>query len=225
MNCNTTYNSYDSETIKTKLYDSLKQRNELFGYDAQQIQTLQKNYHDNYFTNTFPPEGPCNSSQSTSMAPLDYYFDLRTNPSKKTVIGYTALTPNLYDDNVLPTAPTIEEPNLYKNWEPFSTTATPIMKGCYVKFVPHKPVEVAPRQNIRYWGADLNARLYERRLISSAEEQPYANYYRRQGLLNLISKNVPSQNDPYLKKIDRPTDSFGCQLQRNNGNPPAVTSF
>jgi hypothetical protein len=223
--CNATQNTYSTDGFKRKLYDSLKQRNELFGYDAQNVQRLQQNYQNNYFVNTGQSTDSCNKSCDVKMAPMDYYFDLRTNQSAKAVIGFTGLTPNLYDDNVIPDKATIEKPNLYRNWEPFSTTATPVMKGCYTRFVPHEPVEVAPRQDVNYWGADLNARMYERRLISSAKEQPYANFYRRQGLINLISKNMPSRNDPYLKKIDAPSDSFAFQLQEAGGMPPAVTTL
>jgi len=197
----------------------------MFGYDAQLIGRLQNNYHNNYFQNSYPGEGSCNTSEDVSKAPQDYYFDLRTKSNQKSVVGFTALTPNLYNDNVLPTTPTIEKPNLYRNWEPFSTTATPVMGGCYTRFIPHKPVEVAPRQDVSYWGADLNARMYERQIISSAKEQPYANWNRRQALLSLVAENMPSRNDPYLQKIESPDDSFACQLQKSGGKPPAVTSF
>jgi len=225
QDCNATQNTYAAADFKWNLYDSLKQRNELFGYNDQNILRLQRNYNDNYFVNTAKSGDRCDKSCDVRTAPLDYYFDLRTKSNEKAIIGYTDLTPNLYNDNVTPQQPTIEKPDLYKTWEPFSTSATPVLKGCYTHYVPHKPVEVAPQQRPDYWGADLNARMYERSLISSAKEQPYANFYRRQGLINLISQNMPSRNDPYLKKIEKPEDSFVCQIQRSGGKPPAVTSF
>jgi hypothetical protein len=220
-----TSNTYGQETFKTKLYDSLRQRNELFGYDAQSGQRLQKNYHDNYFQNNYSGQNALYSSRDISQAPLDYYFDLRTNGNQKAVIGFTSLAPNLYDDNVVPSVPTVTKPNLYKSWEPFSTSATPVMKGCYTRFIPHEQVEVAPRQDIRYWGADLNSRFYERQIISSAEEHPYSNWYRRQGLINLVAENMPSRSDPYLKKIESSADSFASRIHENGGKPPAVTNF
>lgn len=227
MSCRSTYNSYDKQNIHQKLYDSPDQRNELFGYDAQRTQRLQQTYHNNYPNGEYTgeEERTCDTRHDVSQAPLDYYFDLRTNSNQKSIIGYSAMTPNLYNDNVLPTTPTIKAPNLYKNWEPFSTTPTPVMGGCYTKFIPHKPIEVAPHTNVRYWGADLNARMYERKIISSANEQPYSNWNRRQGLLNLVAENMPSRNDPYTKKIENPEDSFAYQIQRSCGKPPAVTSF
>ena len=48
--------------------------------------------------------------------------------------------------------------------------------------------------------ADLNARLFERKIQMSAEENPYANLNRRQSWLNLIANDL-SKNDPYTKVV------------------------
>jgi hypothetical protein len=219
------YNSYGPPHFRQHLFDSVQDRNRTFGYNKELQQRLQNNYRSSYFNNQFPGQQGCNTSQDVSTAPKNYYFNLKTDINQKTIIGQTHLRPNIYNDNVLPETPTFVRPNLYKSWETFSTTATPVMRGQYTKFIPHTPVEVAPRQDARYWEADLNARLYERQIITSAKEQPYANWNRRQAFINLIAQNTPSRNDPYLKKLETANSNFGCQLQRNQGIPPAVTSF
>jgi hypothetical protein len=194
-----THNSYSQSDLKWKLYDSVQERNELFGYNHQHLMRVQENHNNSYLVNQFPLSQPYDT---------DYYFDLRAKD--KSIIGFTEQTPHLYNDNVLPGQPTIEQPNLYKNWEPFTTTAAPVLKGQYTQFIPHTPVEIAPRQNSNYWSADLNARLYERQLISSAKEQPYANFYARQGMLNLLAQNMPSSTDRYLRKIEEPSSTLAC---------------
>ena len=98
------------------------------------------------------------------------------------------------------------------------------MKNCYTRFIPHAPVEVAPRHSSKYWEADLNARIYERRLAMSGEENPYANWNRRQAWMNLIAKDMPPTNDPYLKPVAGPGDTFACKM-KTSPKPPAVTSF
>jgi len=220
MNTYETTNTYAKDAFKFALYEGKQERNALFGYDYLQRQPLQQRYHDNYFCNNLP-----GNVKDIRAAPKDYYFDMRTEPCEKTVIGPLDTRPNLYNDNVLPYTRTFERPNLYKSWEPFTTTAVPAMKGQYVTYIPHKPCEVAPNNDDKLWVADLNSKLYERSIISSAREQPYANHYRRQGLVNLISINVRPDGDPYSKKIQTPDDTFCASVARNGGNPPAVTSF
>jgi len=164
MDCaNNSYDSYSSSNIKFKLYDSLEDRNTTFGYNTTLNQRVNNNLHDSYFYEKI--SGP--------EAPKDYYFQMQTDPNNKTVFGELEvldIRPNLYNDNVLPTTPTFESVDLYKNWKPFTTSATPTMKNCYTTFVPHEPVEVAPRETQHFWEADLNARIHERSLILSAEE-------------------------------------------------------
>lgn len=226
MSCQASTYTYADPGFRRQLYDSVAERNHIFGYDATELPRVQRNYHDTYVCDPYKSCCANNRSCDVCTAPKDYYFDLNVDPCQKAVIGFTKFTPNLYDDVVLPGGkPTIEKPNLYRSWEPFSTTATPILKGCYTKWIPHKPVEIAPRRDPNYWVADLNARLYERSLVGSAKENPYANFYRRQGLINLLAQNMPPRNDPYTKVIASGQDSFACQLQQNSGIGPATTSF
>lgn len=208
-----TQNTY-SKDFKYQLYESVEDRNSIFGYDQLNLMRVQEAHNNAHFHDA-PPGASCD----VSSAPLDYYYDLRVRD--KAVIGFTHATPNLYDDCVYPGQPTIEAPNLHKNWQTFTTTATPpLLKGCPVTFTEHEPVEIAPRLQSNYWLADLNARLYERQLINSAQENPYANFYGRQAMLNLLAQNMPNDNDPYLHRIEKPTDSFAYQL--TNFGPPAT---
>jgi hypothetical protein len=220
MNTYETTNTYAADAFKYTLYASEGERNALFGYDYLQKQPLQQRYHQGYFRNDLKV-----NVRDIRQSPKDYYFDMKTRECEKTVIGPLNTRPNLYNDNVLPYTTTFERPNLYKSWQPLTTTAVPAMKGQYVQYIPHKPCEVAPNNDPKLWVADLNAKMYERSLISSAREQPFANWYRRQGLQNLVSQYVPPSNDPYTKKIARPDDTFCASLKRNGNKPPAVTSF
>lgn len=210
-----THNTY-SRDFKHHLYDSAADRNELFGYDQQHLMRVQDTLNNTYLTDDTPPGTSCD----VTMAPKDYYFDLRVKQNEKAIIGFTDRTPNLYDDNVVPGEPTIEYPYRYKNWQTLTTSAVPpILKGCPVSYTPHEPVEIAPRPD-NYWIADLNARLYERQLINSAIENPYANFYGRQAWLGLLAQNMPNDNDPYLHRIERPEDSYAYQLTHHG--PPAT---
>ena len=212
-----TQNTY-SKDFKWKLYDSLHERNNLFGYDQQNIMRVQENVNNTHFVNNL-----VGNSCDVATASIEYYNDLRTKQNQKAVIGFTHATPNLYNDNVLPGYPTIEEPNLHKNWKPLVTSAAPVLQGSYVSYTQHEPVEIAPRQNVNFWGADLNARLYERQLVGSAIENPYANFYGRQAMLNLLAKDMPNNNDPYLRKIDTDSESMAYQLK--HFGPPATFKF
>lgn len=222
MNTFETTNTYAEDAFKHKLYNSTDERNHMFGYDFMQKQPLQSRYHDNYLCNHL-----AGATKDIRMAPKDYYFDMKVPECEKTVIGPLDTRPNIYNDNVLPYTKTFEQPNLYKNWAPFTTTATPAMKGQYVRFIPNtkeETCEVAPNNDPKIWVADLNSKLYERNIISSAREQPYANWNRRQGLINMMTLYMPPNNDPYTQKIDRPDDTFCASTQRNNCVPPAVVS-
>ena len=220
MNTYETHNSYAEDAFKNTLYDSVAERNNLFGYDYLQHQPLQDRYASNHFCNHLRGE-----VRDIHQAPKDYYFDMNTRACEKTVIGPLDTRPNLYNDNVLPYTKTFERPNLYKSWQPFTTTATPAMKGQYVRYIPHEPCEVAPNNDDKLWVADLNSKLYERRLVTGARDQPYSNWYGRQGLQNLVTQYMPPNNDPYTKKIERPDDTFCASLKRNGNRPPAVTNF
>lgn len=220
MNTLETTNTYSGDSFKFQLYDSLEDRNNLFGYNFMLSQPLQRQQHNAHFLNTRP--GPV---QDIRRAPKDYYFNMRTNNNLKTVLGPMDTRPNLYNDNVLPYTRTFERPDLYKSWEPFTTTAVPAMKGERVRWTPHAPCEVAPNNDPRLWVADTNAAIYERGLVTSAREQPYANFNARQGLMNLTSINVPPNNDEYMQMVRKPSDTFCAQLKRNNYVPPATTAF
>ena len=111
---------------------------------------------------------------------MGHYFDLRTKKNEKAIIGYMDSTPNLYSDNA---------------------TTTSTKKARYTHYIPHNPAETAPQHRPGYWGADLNARMYERSLLNSTKEHQRAHCHRRQGLVNLISQNIPCGNDPYLKRV------------------------
>jgi hypothetical protein len=219
MDCaDNSYDSFSSQNLKFKLYDSLQDRNQSFGYNYTLNQRVNDNYHNSYFEpNISPPQ-----------APKNYYFQMHTDPNIKSTLSdfdFQDIRPNLYNDNVLPTTPTFEYPDLYRNWKPFTTTARPIMKNCYTTYVPHEPVEVAPKQTPKYWEADLNARMYERSVIVAAEENPYVNYNRRQVYLGLLAKDMSSKRDTYTQKVSGPEETFAYKLRQNNGIPPAVTNF
>jgi hypothetical protein len=220
MNTLETSNSYTRDAFKYKLYSSLDERNNLHGYNYMLSQPLQRRHQDAYFVNDRP--GP---PQDIREAPRDYYFDMRVNSQEKAVIGPMNTVPNIYNDNVAPYARTFEQPNLLKSWEPFSTTPVNAMKGERVQFIPHTPCEVAPNSDSRLWVADQNPELYERKLILSAKENPYANHYRRQGMMQMTALYMPNNGDYYTKKITTPDDTFCNQLAKNGGVPPATTAF
>ena len=222
MNVEETTNTYAADAFRRKLYEGgCRERNRMFGFDYLQRQPLLQRHLDNYMCNN-----RFGANKDIVGAPKDYYFDMRVNDSEKAIIGPLDTRPNLYNDNVLPYTRTFEKPMLYRSWEPLTTTATPVMKGQYVRFIPKKkPCEVAPNNDSTLWVTSLNPRMYERKLIQSAKSQPYANHYRRQGLANLISLNVRSNNDPYTKVLRKPEDGFCESMARNGGTPPAVTSF
>jgi hypothetical protein len=223
--CNTTDNSYSSQCMSRTLYDGPADRAAVFGTDMMQEQALQRNYNTGYFYNPAPCVNPCAPrSVDICAASQAYYFD-PVEPKQGANLALLTTQPNIYDDTVVVTEPTFSPPNLYKNWEPFSTTATPVLQGCYTKWVPHTPVEVAPRQDPNFWEADLNKRMYERGLITSAKENPYENFYRRQGLVQLLAINMPNTTDEYTKQITGPCQTFAQEVQRNGGVGPAVTNF
>jgi hypothetical protein len=210
--------SYTSVNLRRTLWDSAAQRSQQMGYDRQNLGRVQDNYHENYKCNFMASP----DSQDISQAPRNYYFNTTVDPSQKAVIGFTGMNPNLYNDNLLPGLNTVMQ-NRYKSWEPFSTTANPIVSGGRVQFIPHEPVEVAPRQREQYWGADLNARLYERNVQNAAIESGYNNFHARTSLINLVAANMRTGGDRYTKVINGPQDTFAAQVKKCG--PPATTNF
>lgn len=222
MTCNPE-NTYDSRSFKYDLYDNAEERNWLFGYDKQNISDLQMNYHNTFLNNEYLVNGNCQDRVcDVSTAPKDYYYNLPRNENRA-VIGQTALTPNLYDDVFRPDQPNASVPNFSRTWKPFTTSAQNLLKGCSTTFVPNeRPVEIAPRINKNFWTADLNSKLYERSIINSAQENPYLNFYHRQGMINLLAQNMRNTNDPYTVPLTGQT--FDIQLQQNNNIPPVTIS-
>lgn len=221
--CDATYNSYSTENLKFGLYDSLEQRNALFGYDYIHQGAMNKAYQNNFFVNT--KASP--QSQDISLAPRDYYFDLRTDNTQKAVIGWDddTLRPSLYNDEVTPAVPSLSTPNFYRSGQPFSNNPTVAFPNVATTFWPHKngPVEVAPNMNPKMWIANQNAMMYERKLVSGAEESFYSNNQRRQGLNQLINTLIRPSGSPYTVRIETPELSFANQLEQAKGRPPATT--
>lgn len=210
--------NFTDNNLRQWLWPTVAERNDAFGYSRQQLPQLQKTYNDNW-KHVNVPSG---SSLDVSQATKDYYFNMSVDPSVKSVIGFTGIRPNLYNDNLQSVSSV--PPNNYRSWEPFSTTANPVPLGTYVRFIPHAPVEVAPVQRENYWTGDLNGRLYERSLIGSAVENPYANFYARQGMLSLLAQNMRVGGDTYTKPLVGPKDAFAYQAQ-HLPSPPPVTNF
>jgi hypothetical protein len=199
------------------LYASAAERDALFGYDKQNLPRVQRNYNASYKWNHLAsPE-----SQDIGQAPRNFYFNTSTNPSEKSVIGYLGMRPNLYNDNFVTWNKAV--PDFYRTWQPLTTTANPVPTGMHVQYIPHTPVEIAPRQRENYWVADLNARIYERSLLSSAVENPYANWYARQAFINLIAQDMRLTSDPYLQPINGPDQTLASRLMK--GDIPAVTNI
>jgi hypothetical protein len=210
--------SYTSANMRRTLFASAAERSHVFGYDKQNNGRVQQNYNDNWKYNHLASP----SSKDISQAGREYYFNTSVDPSKKAILGYLGMNPTIYDDNLQAGLNTVVQ-DRYKNWQPFTSTANPIPSGGRVQFIPHESTEIAPRQMESYWQADLNSRMYERGLISSAIESPYSNWYGRQALLNLVSQNMRSSSDPYLKQINSPDETFANQVR--SGNLPSVTNF
>ena len=213
-----TFNPYGPD-FKFRLYDSVEERNNLFGNNFMLDTTRERSYMNGHFSQ-------CDKTpEDIRFGPKQYYYDMRVDDAQKTIMGPMNVRPNLYDDIVVPYLPTFEKTNSYKSWEPFTTTATAVKRGHATEWIPHTPVEVAPNRDARLWQADQNSLLYERKLISSARENPYANHYRRQGLVSLMALNMRPNNDFYTKKINSLDDTFGETMKKNNNIPPATTSF
>lgn len=224
--CHPSQDPYSKEGLRQTLYDGPADRAAIFGLDQMnQPGPLQSNYNTGFFYNPAPCSNPC-APRSTDicMAPSDYYWDDIT-PKQGANLGPLNVQPNIYNDLVLPGDKTFEPPNLYRNWEPWSTTATPVLSGCYTTWIPHTPVEVAPRQDPRYWVANKNMRQYERSLQVSAEQNPYSNFYRRQAWISLLQQNMPNRSDGYTKQVKSPGESFAAQMTQSGGIGPAVTNF
>lgn len=219
MNTSETNYTYAGDSFKYQNYTDPADRAQAFGYNYMRQGPLQNAYHQQYFCNTTPPKS------DVINAPKDYYNHLKLDHEAQAIIGPLDIRPNLYNDNVHPYTTTSERPNLYKSWQPFTTTATSMAKSQGIMWIPHKqPCEVASRSNPNYWQADLNARIFERGLVSAAAEQPYSNHWRRVAMQNLVSLNMRADGDPYSKPVEKPSDSF-CHQLKENCTPPATTSF
>jgi hypothetical protein len=100
------------------------------------------------------------------------------------------------------------------------------MTGSYTQFFPYdQPCEVAPRHSSNLWVADLNSQIYERGIVTGAEDQPYSNWNRVQALAQLLNINNPSRSDDYTIKLDQPSNSFCSKLAENQGRPPAILNM
>ena len=211
-------NSYTQDAFKFKLYSDLNERNQVFGYDKVVQHPVQVNYQNNHFLQSMPGQ-----SHDIRTAPKDYYFDSRVDGNQKSVIGPLDVRPNIYNDLQYPWTKNLTKPNLYKNWQPFTTSNTDALVGQRVRFEPHNPVELAPNYAANYNTADLNALIYERKIILQADEQPYMNFNRRAALLSLVAQNVKFRSDGYMKLLGRPEDAFANRDPALP--PPAVTGF
>jgi len=125
-----------------------------------------------------------------------YYHRLNTNPSTKAILS----------------------PGLYR-----PQTPEPVLQSQYRRFTPHAPVEIAPLDPSR-WEADLNARIYERKMQVSAEPDFYQNWNRRRAWMSMIAKDMQSRTDPYLQPVSE-HGTFAQALEKHNGEPPVVVNF
>jgi hypothetical protein len=183
-----THDSYSSDNLKHLTYDSTKHRNDILGYNYLLKRESLDNYNDKFFT-----------IQDTPSYAVDP--DMMVNTTHKSILDNPNAYPNLYDDNIIAGRNNNHEPNRYRTWEPLTSSAVPSISGEYNKFTPHTPQSVGANVRNTYWVADLNGQLMDRKISLSAKEQPYANFYRRQGLISLISQNMIPTNDSYTKRI------------------------
>jgi len=211
-------NTYTDDAFKYKLWNSLNDRNQVFGYDKVVQHPVQVNLQNNHFM-----QGNPGTSGDIRTAPKDYYFDLRVDPKTRANIGPLGARPNIYNDLQYPWTNNLNKPNLYKNWQPLTTSNTDGLVGQPVRYVAHNPVELAPNYDPKYKTADLNALIYERKIRLEAQEQPYANFNRRAAQISLMSQNVKFRSDGYMKLITRPEDAFANRDPKLE--PPAVTGF
>jgi len=182
-----THASYSSENIKYLAYDSLDHRNEVLGYDYLIKHDNQTQYNNKYFT------------RAEHTYNVNNHFKVDT--TRKAILDNPNTYPNIYDDNIIPGRDNIRSANRYRNWETLKSSAVPSTAGEYNTYTPHDKREVGSKVRDTYWVADLNGQLFDRKLSLSAKEQPYANFYRRQGLVSLITKDMIPTNDAYTKRI------------------------
>lgn len=180
--------------------------------DERQTEYIYKPFQQQYFNQMRKP--------LDRNLPKDPYCG-RKRTCDRALIDPLGYRPSLYNDNVHPYTKTYEAPDTHRSWQPFSTTATPSMLGEYQQFYPHeKKCEIGGWHTPRLWEADLNTQIYERSVLSQAKEQPYANWYRRQALAQLININNPGNSDLYTQKVCSPQDSY-CNLETT----PATVHF
>jgi len=203
-----TFSSYTQANFPKRLYDSVEERNRLF-YDNLIQPQLQINHHNSYMEVKAPGNEADASLASRGVAK-------QTSPSAGQLIGDLSVTPNLYDDIIRPGVPTPFAPDLNRSGQPLTTAAMDptAIKG--VTWTPHQPCEVAPRHDSWYWVPDINSRMYERRIIDGAQEQPYANFNRMQSFVNLLGINMPGKKDMYTRPLNGKTY---CETVKTEGQP------
>ena len=203
------YSSYTQANFPKKLYSSVQERNKFFFDDFVQP-AMQVNQNNSYLDVKAP-----GSQADISVAPRDYYNGLQVS-KHATPLGNLGVTPNLYDDVVREGVPTLWVPDLNRARDPLKTTPMDPTVIPRVIYTPHKPCEVAPIHDARYWVPDLNSRIYERTLINGAQEQPYSNFNRLQTLQSLLGMHMPNKSDYYTRPLDGKTY---CQMVETEGQP------
>jgi hypothetical protein len=203
------YSSYTQANFPKTLYANVEERNKFYFDDFVQP-AMQVNQNNSYLDVKAP--GP---QADISVAPKDYYNGLRVQ--KGQLLGDLGVTPNVYDDVVREGVPTKWIPDLNRARDPLRTTAMDPSVIPRVIYTPHKPCEVAPIHDARYWVPDLNSKIYERTLINGADEQPYANFNRAQALQNLLGKHMPNKSDYYTRPLDG--GKTYCETLNTEGQP------
>jgi len=95
-------------------------------------------------------------------------------------------------------------------------------KGCPYTYFEGPNVEINPNGD-RYNIADLNPLLFERALLTAAEQNPYNYMSGRQILLQFLSKDLVNVSDRYCRPITSVDRSYVAQ-HASHGNP-AFTTF
>ena len=203
-----TYSSYTQANLPKHLYDSVEERNSLY-YDSLVQPQMQINHHNSYME----VKAPGNEADASlaSRGVLKYNTHSNAQP-----IGDLSVTPNIYDDIIRPGVPTPFPPDLNRSGQPLTTASMDPTAIRAVTYTPHKPCEVAPRHDSNYWVPDMNSRMFERRIIDGAQEQPYANFNRMQTFVNLLGTNMPNKKDMYTRPLNGKTY---CETVKTEGQP------
>jgi len=70
------------------------------------------------------------------------------------------------------------------------------------------------KKDPRVWQADLNESLYERRIVTDAEWDPYKHFHARQHWLQFATTDMQSRRDQYMRPIHKMEDSYAIQAER-----------